>query len=98
MEEAKEKGDPIQSSVISNITNDVARALHLLHSQKPRQIIHRDVSLDNCLVKVKHETEVIDVVLNDFDTARDMSNTSIMTENRGKVRYMAPEVSYRTSC
>ena len=90
----RKKEGSIPKSVIENIANDVATALHLLHSKEPRQIIHRDVSLDNCLIKNKIGMDVIDTVLNDFDTAKTMSNTSIQTKNVGKPSYMAPEVRY----
>jgi serine/threonine protein kinase len=101
LEQMKHAGTPIKQDTIQQIAKNIFKALNTLHSAKPRPIIHRDVSIDNILInKIDANSGYIDVVLNDFDTARDISEESLMTMYIGKSNYWAPEVmsgNYSTS-
>jgi serine/threonine protein kinase len=44
------------------------------------------------LIKQKNRDGTVDIVMNDFDLALEISGTAVHTENAGKIRYMAPEV------
>ncbi len=93
-------GTPIAEPIIKKIAEQLLTAVHCLHSTRPRPIIHRDISLDNLLIKQINEDETIDIVLNDFDTARDIGENSNLTASVGKRKYYAPEVAsgrYNTS-
>ncbi len=66
------------------------RPLGIMHTRK-QPIIHRDISLCNLLIKRKNSNGTVEIVLNDFDIAREISGTATYTKV-GKEQYMAPEV------
>lgn len=81
----------IPQHVVTSIAANLFAALKYLHSRNP-PIIHRDVSGDNLLINNILEDGTLDVVLNDFDTTIELHNSGPITENVGKVAYLAPEV------
>ena len=75
------------SREILTLSLDVSRALNYLHMNKPRPIIHRDISSANVLL-FKRE-EAWHAKLSDYGTANFMKD--LMTESPGAAIYAAPE-------
>ncbi len=77
------------------IAKDVLAGLNCLHTES--RILHRDLSLDNILIR--HDSEyIIQVCINDFDLLREFNaegNNSEELTSAGKDGYRAPEVHYQ---
>ena len=82
--------DHFPQPFIEKVIHDLFHPLGLVHSRTP-PIIHRDISLCNLLVKQVNRDGTLDIVLNDFDVAREISGTANHTKV-GKTTYWAPEV------
>src|SRR3989338_5458231 len=84
LERAIKKDYTIPWNVISVIAYDVAQTLHYLHSL---DILHRQVSLMNILIKSGSDSKLEDVVLNDFATVATVEKRRL---KKNKI-YLAPE-------
>ncbi len=82
--------EPLPQPFVEKVLHDLCEALGVIHAHN---IIHRDVSLDNIMIHgVQNNT--VHVVLNDFDTVREIEKTATHTQGTGKAKYMAPEVKH----
>jgi serine/threonine protein kinase len=81
---------PIPQPTIISMFYQLLMGLRVFHERK-QPLIHRDISLDNCLIS-KIDGESITVVLSDFDTIKEVLYTCSNSKGVGKYEYYAPEV------
>lgn len=81
----------LPSPVSSSVLHDIARGLLFLHDQKPKPIIHRDLSSNNILL-----TPILTAKIADLGVARIVNlsplQVSALTRAPGTPTYMPPEV------
>jgi serine/threonine protein kinase len=87
------KGVPVPAPAIALLLRDAARGLHHAHTARdadarPLNIVHRDVSPQNLMVRVDGVTKVLDFGI--AKSANRLENTMPGTF-RGKLSYMSPE-------
>jgi len=94
MTQASRHRRPLQPETIATLMRDAALGLHHAHALhdgegRPLQMIHRDVSPQNLMVRHDLVTKVVD-----FGIAKAAGSVSRTTHGqiKGKLRYLAPEL------
>ncbi|KAI9501231.1 kinase-like domain-containing protein [Coemansia spiralis] len=76
------------------IFKQICSAVHYLHANG---ITHRDIKLDNILVKTASSGSILSVKIADFGLARAVGDGDLMRTICGTPSYLAPEIVCRTS-
>ena len=76
---------------IEKIIHDLFQPLCIMHAHN---IVHRDISLSNILIKQENCDETVDIVLYDFDFEQVLRQDGVKTTSIANVttRFVAPEV------
>jgi serine/threonine protein kinase len=78
---------------IEKVMHDLFHPLGLMHAQ---DIIHRDISLSNILIKQKNNDGTVDIVLSDFDYLRVLREEDSTLTYVGKERYSTRSMPRKT--
>lgn len=83
------KNSNLNQKTIVDIFSQILTGLEILHSNS---VIHRDLSLDNIMIRKNKETNQYEYIIADFDTTRQIEQTASHTKGIGKYYYIAPEI------
>ena len=88
-----DRAEHFSQKCIEKIAHDMCHPLGIMHSRTPA-VIHRDISLDNVLVNRINRDGTFEIVINDFDVIRELTETDVSQQQTvvGKINYWAPEV------
>ena len=86
-------GGQVAESIARKLTIDLAKGLQYLHE---RGVIHRDVKLENVLLR-KEKNGSLKAVLIDFGLSCFLGPEEVSTEPVGTLKYAAPEILSRVS-
>ena len=79
--------DPLYEQQVAQMMTKVLSAVAYMHH---RRVCHRDLKLENIMIKTRGECT--DVVVMDFGLGEILDNDDRLTDNTGTLPYMAPEM------
>jgi len=87
LEDWRQEQNVFLESSAKKITRVLLNAIEFMHS---RQVVHRDIKLQNVLFRVKNDFNTLKIA--DFGFAKTLDNSATTRDYCGSLGYMAPEI------